>query len=683
MLLRVIILWQCLLMSFITGTAATWRPWPGNEQLPTREVYSIFVKEDGRVYVGTDEGLYLADAAGTALRHVPLFNRYGKDKGSVRYIDNRTVITLEDVFQLKRNRWQRIGEASDNYLYKGKFIERGGVEWIYDRRNPYIMRVVSGDTLDFPKALSGKIITDMVSVGNSRIAIATNNDGIYIFNLRNGKLKNLRHTTDGKGTLPRNHIMGVAFDASKQLLYAAIPQSGVWISKLDAERSELLKTGVEEDISSVIRDSNGFLWLSYDGRGIQILDRQMRQTKHIVQATSGIPTDIITALFPIAPDIMLASTYGKGVFKINRFGQWERIPELNENSDAAQCRSIVKDKNGNLWVGTFTKGVVIRTKDGNTKTFNSKNSALRTDYITDVEISPSGDSVFVATGFGLFAFDVNRFSSTAFNPADGRPLKIRQMAYLSDGSLLLGTDIGVFDRHGHLIALERVAIKAITAGRNNDAWCVSDSAIYYIGANRQVRIIKIPSDTKFGNYALSQDPSGDIYAGCFGALLITDADAEEAIPLKSTSPIIWIIIVSGSVLAFVILLASIFVRKNRDLPKKLDATPEVDMNETALLDKKWLETVSSIVDANLSDANFGVEELGRAMGMSRSNLYKKITALSGKTPQEYLRKKRLDAGRRLLDLNRDSKIRLTLSEVAYKVGMSPRQFSKYLRENDK
>lgn len=661
------------MLSFLTATAATWYTWPGNDRLPSKEVYSIFVLADGSVHIGTDQGLYRADEMGKTLKHVPLVDRYGHDKGTVRYIDSTTVITLTDVYRQSGKEWKRSAEVTETDLYIREFTEPGGIQWKYNRRKPYLSRTVSGDTLYIPKELGGKIITDIISLGNARIAVATNNDGIYICNLRNGAVENLRHTTDDTGSLPRNHVMGIAFNSSTQMLYAAIPQAGVWTLQLATRQSELLKTGIEEEISSIVRDGKGRIWLSYDGGGIQILDRQMRPTEHFLQSTTDIPTDIITALYPIGDDAMLVSTYGKGVFEINKSGHWQQLPELDETSDAAQCRSIARDKNDNLWVATFTKGLVYRTADGTTKTFNTKNSALRTDYITDLKASPAGDSIFVATGFGLYAFDTGDLGSTNFS----HQLKIRQMAFLSDGKLLLGTNSGIYDRYGKRIVLEGISIKAIAAGQNNDAWCVSDSALYHINANHQVKQIQIPSGLRFANYALSTAPNGELYAGSFGSLLIASADSAETAPEDTGSSKIWII------LAVCFLLIILIVGITKFFGKKTvkEETPQEAV--TNLSDKQWLESVVAIVDANYADANFGVEEFGQAMSMSRSNLYKRLTALTGKTPQEYLRDKRVEVGRRLLEQSRDSQIKPTLSEIAYKVGMSPRQFSKYLRENDK
>ena len=61
--------------------------------------------------------------------------------------------------------------------------------------------------------------------------------------------------------------------------------------------------------------------------------------------------------------------------------------------------------------------------------------------------------------------------------------------------------------------------------------------------------------------------------------------------------------------------------------------------------------------------------------MSRSALYKKLMAISGRSALEFMRIIRLRHG---LTLVRQGG--LTVSEVAYNVGMSPKQFAKFFKE---
>ncbi|RME13247.1 MAG: helix-turn-helix domain-containing protein, partial [Bacteroidetes bacterium] len=77
----------------------------------------------------------------------------------------------------------------------------------------------------------------------------------------------------------------------------------------------------------------------------------------------------------------------------------------------------------------------------------------------------------------------------------------------------------------------------------------------------------------------------------------------------------------------------------------------------------FLQKIRSLVEENLSDSNFEIVHLERALAMSRSQIYRKVKALTGKSPSAFIRSIRLHRGRHLL-LTSD----LSISEIAYDVG---------------
>ncbi len=94
------------------------------------------------------------------------------------------------------------------------------------------------------------------------------------------------------------------------------------------------------------------------------------------------------------------------------------------------------------------------------------------------------------------------------------------------------------------------------------------------------------------------------------------------------------------------------------------------------VDEKFMHKVIGYIEDNLSEINLTVESLGKAMGMSRSNLLLKIKALTGQAPNEFIRTIRLNHAAQLL-----VKSGLNVVEVAYKTGFnSPSYFSKCFRK---
>jgi signal transduction histidine kinase/ligand-binding sensor domain-containing protein/DNA-binding response OmpR family regulator len=98
--------------------------------------------------------------------------------------------------------------------------------------------------------------------------------------------------------------------------------------------------------------------------------------------------------------------------------------------------------------------------------------------------------------------------------------------------------------------------------------------------------------------------------------------------------------------------------------------------EITSLDEKLIRKAIHIVEEHIGDADFSVERFSRELGMSRVHLYKKLLALTGKSPIEFIRNIRLQRAAQLL-----KKSQLSVSEIAYQVGFNnPKYFSKYFKD---
>ncbi len=82
-------------------------------------------------------------------------------------------------------------------------------------------------------------------------------------------------------------------------------------------------------------------------------------------------------------------------------------------------------------------------------------------------------------------------------------------------------------------------------------------------------------------------------------------------------------------------------------------------------DKDFIEKAIGIVKNRISDPELSVNNLSTDLGMSRMHLHRKITALTGQTPGEFIRTIRLKEGARLIQEGR-----YNISEIAYQVGFT-------------
>lgn len=93
-------------------------------------------------------------------------------------------------------------------------------------------------------------------------------------------------------------------------------------------------------------------------------------------------------------------------------------------------------------------------------------------------------------------------------------------------------------------------------------------------------------------------------------------------------------------------------------------------------DKSFIARLRTTIEENIADSELNVEELGQNLGLSRTQLYRKVKSLTNYSPNEFVKIIRLKKARMLL-----SATELNVTEVAYSVGFtSPSYFAKCYKE---
>ncbi|MDR0765913.1 MAG: helix-turn-helix transcriptional regulator [Odoribacteraceae bacterium] len=91
---------------------------------------------------------------------------------------------------------------------------------------------------------------------------------------------------------------------------------------------------------------------------------------------------------------------------------------------------------------------------------------------------------------------------------------------------------------------------------------------------------------------------------------------------------------------------------------------------------KFLQRVTFLVEQNIGNAAYSVDDLAPAIGLSRSSLYRHLYLTTGLTPSLFIRQARLQRAARLL---RETSSRI--SEVAEQVGFNGlKYFNRHFKE---
>ena len=98
-----------------------------------------------------------------------------------------------------------------------------------------------------------------------------------------------------------------------------------------------------------------------------------------------------------------------------------------------------------------------------------------------------------------------------------------------------------------------------------------------------------------------------------------------------------------------------------------DAQPKSSLSKSS--EARFLERVLKIIDENISNADFQVTDLSKALNMSKAQLYRKMKGVTGTSTNEFIRTYRLKKAAQILRLGN-----LSISETTYRVGFTDLQY---------
>ena len=454
--------------------------------------------------------------------------------------------------------------------------------------------------------------------------------------------------------------------------------------------------GREANVSCFNVEHNGAVWMGLDGKGLAYMESQGATAKFYNKLTGTLPSDVILCSFREKEGRLWFGSFGDGVFYMqgNDFVVPDNDMLKTEALQYASC--FIQDTADRIMIGTLNGGIVRVDSVGKTMGFNKDNSGLATNYIVDMQ-SFGGDTVYIATGWGLFQMNTKTDSVTIVKDERGDSFLEKQLirSILADkhGRLWIGTRNGLYvyyqdsKTHRHITVNNGLAdnfVKAIGEDSNGNIWLTSDYSVTCVVVdkqsdgtdNYQCRSYKTIKELQNGTFhvrAIACLPNGDMLFGyTLGCLVVKAQDVGEMADVRQSGGVIGYLLFVIFICCCIIIV--LIVKYKPSLRRSL---PAIEPSEVVMdsEDEQLMQKAIRLVEDNMGNAEFSVEQLSEALGMSRSHLYKRLVAVSGRTPIEFMRTIRLKRGLQLLQQGGGN-----ISQVAWAVGMSPKQFSKYFRE---
>jgi signal transduction histidine kinase/ligand-binding sensor domain-containing protein/DNA-binding response OmpR family regulator len=110
--------------------------------------------------------------------------------------------------------------------------------------------------------------------------------------------------------------------------------------------------------------------------------------------------------------------------------------------------------------------------------------------------------------------------------------------------------------------------------------------------------------------------------------------------------------------------------------KDYEATKKIDKPSLSAIDENFMRKILEVIEEHISEEEFSIEDIAAEAAMSRTQIFRKIKGLTGKSPSVYLRSVRLSKAKQMIKRGEG-----TISEISYRVGFSsPAYFSRCFKE---
>ena len=411
---------------------------------------NLFYVDDAHdLWVSTETALYHYDYSAQLLQRTA--NPKG---GTVRHIvakGGQTVVVGSDysiyMVKPKMSGLEKIAQAAaTNYNRDNRvFMDSRKNLWIYSSYTQAgTIQTFSLEKREWVEMPAFRRMNDALNTltedGEGRLWAGTGNTGIHVFEyLPNGSDLN-ELTSFNAFTSHNSHITCFYLDENNTM-WVGTSKLGIAFADMYGSNFNIVSTGPLEDVSSLLRDRQGNLWIGFDGGGITMKSASGTE-RHFSAKQHQLPSDIVTSL-AIHPDgQLMAGTYGSGIVKFNGSAF---VPFCADNPNLKYVKDMTSDAQGSLWVATVDRGVVNVRNDGRMINYTAENSNLANDGVLCLANDSLRDYIYIGTSAGVSVFDCAKqqfLQNTKLDTLKGT--YVTSLMVSSNNSLWIGSRSGLW-----------------------------------------------------------------------------------------------------------------------------------------------------------------------------------------------------------------------------------------------
>ena len=360
--------------------------------------------------------------------------------------------------------------------------------------------------------------------------------------------------------------------------------------------------------------------------------------------------DIQHILFAKDGGKMYVSSFGNGllVFENGDLGSDFKAITTENGLLSNFVFSTVEDELGNVWISTY-KGLNKYNPDtGSVISWSYERISPQILFNEGVPLSLDNGDILMNTNSGILRFNPNEISNSSFVPK----MCIKAL-YISGKRVYPRQGAAIKAINGDRLSMSFAAIDMRDQERVIYSYRIDGGSYVKLGSNNSLHLDKL----RLGRHKLSLKATNadGIDTGCEYTLsLRVLPNLQKLIP--------WLMLIFISIVAGI---GSIAYFRGARKKRPVETPPLGDIPPLSADKIAFINGFKEYLQANMDNAELGIEEMATAMNMSRSSLFDKCKALLGTAPKEFLTQMRLSTAAEMI-----AKGEFSITQIAYKVGFN-------------
>jgi signal transduction histidine kinase/ligand-binding sensor domain-containing protein/DNA-binding response OmpR family regulator len=391
-----------------------------NNSLVNNNVFALAPAVNGKIWVGTEDGLDLFD----------------EDKSTfIHYINDNRVNTNEN------NSFNCLLNA-DGILWAGTY--ESGVRY-YDSNLSSFEHIYK--TAGDKTGLSNNIVTSFAETDKG-YWIATDGGGLNFFDKKTRQFTTYYANAKDKNAISSNHLLKLYRDG-QQNLWIGYYNAGLDVMDNKTKKLIHYKAGTKPDeignniVFDLDQDKTGDMWVGMDNDGVNVIHQSKIIQRYKYQASdtaNSLSNNDVRAVYRDKKDNMWVGTFGGLNLYNPAKNNFTHFKTYNSGLTSNIVVSIFEDSKGNFWVGTLGGG--LNLYDKKKKAFSAYNFPGMANYSIINSINEDNKGfIWLGTNRGLISFKPNTSlfrKYTGSNNAQGYEFFSGATLKTADRKLLFG-----------------------------------------------------------------------------------------------------------------------------------------------------------------------------------------------------------------------------------------------------